>query len=135
MDTLSYNSYYGAINLFAGAVFNNISYYNASGMGRLSDILARQWLRVLFGDIEENLTVKKTWYDWYYLNPNTIRDWKAVYIKSESTKYLSTPENIYKAYTGTNRNVIEDKFTFNVSNKDFSVPNAISWNSIIGKPA
>jgi hypothetical protein len=135
IDPLVFDSYAGSVNLFAGAIFNNISYYSSNGLGRLSDILARQWLRVLFGDVEENLTVKKTWYDWYYINQNTIRTWKAVYIKSESVKYLLTPENIYKAYTGTNKNVVFDENTFKVSNKEFSIANNAKWLSITQKPA
>jgi hypothetical protein len=133
-DTLNFDQYSGSINLLSGVTFNNISYYLPSGLGRLSSVLTRPWLRVLRSEANPNQTL--TWYDWYYLDPiaKTKNTWKQVYIEDESTSYIFSPEDIHKAYVGTNKSIVDDDQTFNISNRDFSVINEVSWSRYSNKP-
>jgi len=133
-NALNFDQYSGGINLLAGATFNNISYYKPTGLGRLSNIFTRPWVRVLQGDLfsGENLT----WGDWYWKDEElkTNKTWKEVLVLEESTSYTSTPEDIHKAYVGTNKSIIGDEQTFSFSNDEFSIINDVSWSRISGKP-
>lgn len=134
LEGLSFDAFEGEINLLAGVTFNNISYYRSTGLGKLSSVNVRSWLRVWRS--EQNPSQAIIWNQWYYLDEiaRIKNNWKDVYILSESTAYLSTPEDIHKAYVGTNKQILDDDQTLSISNKDFSVINEASWSSISGKP-
>ena len=134
LEGLSFDGISGEINLLAGVTYNNISYYRSTGLGKLSSINIRPWLRVWRS--EQNPSQAIIWNQWYYLDEiaRIQNTWKNVYILSESTAYLSTPEDIHKAYVGTNKTIIDDEQTLVFSNKDFSVISEAAWSSISGKP-
>lgn len=133
-EALNYNEYAGGINLLSGITFNNISYYRPSGLGRLSSLLTRPWIRVLRSD--SNPTENLLWSQWYWKDEALAltNTWKEVLVLEESVAYTSTPADIHKAYVGTNKSIVGDDQTFSLSNKDFSVINDVSWSRISGKP-
>lgn len=134
LSALSYDQYSGGINLLAGVTFNNISYYKPSGLGRLSNLFTRPWIRVLRSD--SNPSENLRWSDWYWKNEQDriTNSWKEVLVFEESISYISTPEDIHKAYMGTNKSIVGDDQTFGFSNKEFLVVNDVSWSRISGKP-
>jgi hypothetical protein len=133
LTPLSFNNYYGAINLFAGAIFNNVSYYLPSGLGRITNVITRPWLRVL-SDSEINPTRDLIWQDWYIQDEATKRIWKQLYLISETSSYIFGPQQIHQSYIGTNKNVVDDNSTFSVGNNYFSYLKNVSWTRYIDKP-
>jgi len=121
----------GNIKIFGGFTFNDISYYLSEGMGIQRDINARTWQKVLDSDyagdpiIPDNL--------WSYWSAED-RKWQSVYELSKSSSYLSTPANIYQAYTGTNRYIIDDNSGIELNQTQTSVLTDVSWSAYTGKP-
>jgi len=133
-SSVNLNEYSGGINVLAGATFNNISFYKPAGLGKLTSVSTRPWLRALRS--EENPSQVLVWNEWYYLDPvaRSTNNWKSVYVLSESSSYISTPIDIHKSYMGTNKSVIGDQNVFNLSNRGFLVINDVSWSTISQKP-
>jgi hypothetical protein len=143
---ITFNNFVGYLNIFRGPTFNNVSYFNVTGLGEISGIEARKWLRVLTEDDISNFD----WEYWYDENGVTeIKDWRDVYIIDETKSSLITPSDIYKSYVGTNRIVVDDGesvsldaeqvFVYSSSTKtiDSQVSQnfAISWSRFSGIPA
>jgi len=103
-EPLRFDNYGGYFNLFRGPTFNNISFFNVSGLGETSGILARRWLRVL----TEDDIVNFDWEYWYDQNGNEIQQWRDIYVLQETRSSLITPQDIYKTFVGTNRIVVDD---------------------------
>lgn len=131
-NPLDFSNYTGAINIFGGAYFNNISYYLSEGLNEIASIVPRIWLDVLTEDNINNFD----WEYWYNQNgTSTIKQWKDVYVLAEEKQYSLTPEDIYKAYLGTNINVVDDNEGISIFNDDFYIITDVLWSSTIGKPA
>jgi hypothetical protein len=133
LEPLSFDQYPGSINLLGGVMFNNIAFFLPKGLGKLSTVLARPWLRIL---IDNTVSPAQTniWNDWYYVDPFTNNTWKKVLVESESSTYLITPEDIHRTYIGVNKNIVGDEYTFNFKNKGFSYAKEISWSRYSNKP-
>jgi hypothetical protein len=132
---LRFDGYPGYFNLFRGPTFNNISFFNITGLGETSGILARSWLRVLTEDDISNFD----WEYWYDQNGNEIQQWRDVYVLGETKSSLITPQDIYKTFVGTNRIVVDDNEQLTIDAESASlyasstriVNNAISRQSEI----
>lgn len=115
----------GSIDLFGGALFNNVSYYLSKGLGIKTDLTIRSWENVLNYD-----SVTRAWQFWDAGN----QKWRDVYILGQTTSYFSSPEDIYRSYTGTNKNIIDDKNGITFQKSGSTVYSAISWRTITEKP-
>jgi hypothetical protein len=132
---LRFDSYPGYFNLFRGPTFNNISFFNITGLGETLGILARSWLRVL----TEDDIVNFDWEYWYDQNGNEIQQWRDVYVLGETRSSLITPQDIYKTFVGTNRIVVDDNEQLTIDAESVSlyasstrtINNAISRQSEI----
>lgn len=133
-DPISFDSFTGAINLFGGVTFNNVSHYMASGLNEVATIIPRTWDDIYSPDGGTTI------YDWQYWYDNNgagpIRKWKDVYVLAEDQTFSLTPKDICSTYFGTNINVIDDGDGINVSNTDTSVFVNVDWNapSFVQKP-
>jgi hypothetical protein len=104
-EPLIFDNIVGYFNIFRGPTFNNISYFNVTGLGETSGILARSWLRVLTEDDISNFD----WEYWYDENGNSeIKQWRDVYVVGETKSFIITPQDIYKSFVGTNKIVVDD---------------------------
>jgi hypothetical protein len=104
-EPLIFDNIVGYFNIFRGPTFNNISYFNVTGLGETSGILARNWLRVLTEDDISNFD----WEYWYDENGNSeIKQWRDVYVVGETKSFIITPQDIYKSFVGTNKIVVDD---------------------------
>ncbi len=144
-NPLDYSNYTGNITMFGGFTFNNISCYSSKGFGKTSNTLIRSWQKVLTDD---NIT-NNVWLYWYNgvnssagVSPTAppptpsgpYKQWSNAYILSQENKFFLSPEDIYKAYTGTNINVFDDNTGISVTDRDFSIMQSVIWSSRIGKP-
>lgn len=131
-DPLNFSSFVGAINIFGGAYFNNISYYLSEGLNEIASVIPRPWQDILTEDNINN-------FDWeYWYNENglsPIKKWKNAYVFAEEQQYSLTAENIYKSYLGTNIDVVDDGGGISIFNDDFYVITDVLWSSTVGKPA
>lgn len=130
-DALDFSEYsQGSISLFGGFTFNDISYYLSEGLGIKTDLNIRTWDNILNEDYDGNpISPANVWSYW------SGNDWQYVYILGQSTSYLSTPANIYEAYTGTNRYVIDDNYGMQLQQTQTSVLTDVSWSVYTDKPA
>jgi hypothetical protein len=104
-DPLIFDNIVGYFNIFRGPTFNNISFFNVSGLGETVGILARNWLRVFTEDDVSNFDWQY-WYDENGLSP--IRQWRDMYVVGETKSFIITPQDIYKSFVGTNRIIVDD---------------------------
>jgi len=131
-EPLDYSSFTGAINIFGGSSFDNISYYSPQGLNQVSSIIARSWQDVLTEDNVTNLN----WGYWYNENGTSpIKQWKDVYVLAEAQRFSLDASDIYNSYLGTNVDVVDDGGGISVLNDDFYVFSDILWSSTVGKPA
>ena len=131
-DPLDFSSFAGAINIFGGAQFDNISYYLSEGLNEIASVIPRTWQNVLTEDNINNLD----WGYWYDENgTSVIKKWKNVYVFAEEQQYSLTASDIYKTYLGINVDIVDDGGGISVLNDDFYVFSDILWSSTVGKPA
>ena len=118
-NSLDFDSYLGAINLNGPGVFNNISHYKSTDLQQVQRTITRPWLRVK--------TQGLTNFDWqYWLNSYL---WEGMLSISQYEIYGVSPENVYKAYTGTNKIIIDDNDGLTIDADKLKVYSAISWSS------
>lgn len=115
----------GSVDLFGGLLFNNISYYLSKGLGIKTDLTIRSWENVLNFD-----NVTRAWSFW----DAGDQIWRDVYILGQTSSYFSTPEEIYKSYTGTNKNIIDDGTGVSFQKTQSKVYAGVSWRSLTEKP-
>lgn len=131
-DPLVFNDYVGYINLFRGVTFNNISYYDTTGLGERTATSPRIWLRVLTEDGLGNLT-------WAYWETDPItseqQTWRNVAVINERTVFDLSQNDIYKAFAGVNRIIVDDGTSLNVNSDQLTVFSGTSWNRFSGIPA
>jgi hypothetical protein len=107
-EPLVFDNFVGYFNIFRGSTFNNVSFFNLSGLGETSGILARKWLRVLVED-EDPVPDNFDWQYWYDENGlSLIKQWSGVYVLGETRSSVITPQDIYKTFVGTNRIIVDD---------------------------
>lgn len=115
----------GSIDLFGGAVFNNISYYLSKGLGIKTDLTIRSWENVLNFN-----SVKRAWSFW----DAGSQTWRDVYILGQISSYFSDPADIYHAYTGTNKNIVDDNMGVVFGKAQSSVYSQVLWQTSTKKP-
>ena len=99
---INFSNYTGAINIFQSAIFNNISYYKATSLQEAQSTIYRRW---------ENVDgVPLTPLDWQYwvLNGTPYGKWDNVLKVAETGIYGVSPETLFKSYSGTNRQIVDD---------------------------
>jgi hypothetical protein len=69
------------------------------------------------------------WSDW------SQKKWSDVYAIGRTSSYISTPEDIFNVYAGTNRNVIDDDSGISLTQIETVAINSVSWSVYSGKPA
>lgn len=126
IDELDYSEYLnGSIDLYGGAVFNNISYYLSQGLGIKTDLTIRNWENVLNYD-----SVTRAWSFW----DAGSQLWRDVYILGQSTSYFSTPQDIYRSYTGTNKSIVDDGYGIRMNTTQSLLFTQVNWSTLTEKP-
>lgn len=120
-DILNFKSYSGSIMVNGPIMFNNLSYYETTNLQEVQSVNKRPWARVKFAS--------DGFFDWEYWNEYYL--WQGVLVQSSTSYYGVNPEDLYKAYTGTNKIIIEDDKVFGIQGYEYSVYKDISWQSQI----
>jgi hypothetical protein len=131
-EPLDFSSFVGAVNIFGGTNFDNISYYSPDGLNQVASIIPRSWQDILTQDNVNNLN----WGYWYNENGSSpIKQWKDLYVFAEAQRFSLDVSDIYSSYLGTNGNVVDDNSGITIQNDDFYIYSDLIWSSTVGKPA
>ncbi len=125
-NTLEFSNYVGGIRLVGPLLFNNISFYQSTNLQEVSSVAKRPWLKV-----KQNGIVPL---DWFFWNVPTY-NWNRVLVLSDITYYGVDPQDLFKAFTGTNKFISGDNITFRLKNYKYRTYDAVSWQSQQIKPA
>jgi hypothetical protein len=117
----------GGIRVFGGSTINNVSYYLAEGLGVKTTLSTRTWSQVFTQD-----GVVPAGTTWNYWNGTT---WQGVYLLGQTRSYISTPSDIFDAYTGTNGEVVDDGYSMWFNHRQAQIVSDASWDSFTLKPA
>jgi hypothetical protein len=108
-QTIDFKNYQGAFRITGDVLINNISYYQSTSLQEVQVTVSRPWLRVKSSNSE---TLDRPWE--YWLDSFT---WNDVLVISSASFLGLNASNIYKAYTGTNKIIVDDlKVDTNTSN-------------------
>jgi hypothetical protein len=124
LNTLSFNSYLGNINLTGPAIFNNIAYYQATSLQEIETRTVRPWFRVL--------TDGTTVFDWQFWFNNFT--WDGVLISGSSQFYGINPSDIYKTYIGTNKIIIDDNQGLSYQTDKLKIYKDVEWSTTVSIP-
>lgn len=131
-EPIVFSNFTGAVNLFGGLHFDNISYYLSEGLSEISSTIPRTWQAVLVEDSENNFD----WAYWYNENgTSSIKRWDSVYLLTQEDEFSLDASDIFATYSGTNANIIDDGSGISIFNDDFYIYSNILWSSTVGKPA
>lgn len=125
-NTLEFSNYVGGIRIVGPMLFNNISFYQSTSLQEVSSVAKRPWLKVKQSGI--------TQLEWFFWNVPTY-NWNRVLVLSDITYYGVNPQDLFKAFTGTNKLVSGDNVTFRLKNYKYRTYDAVSWQSQQIKPA
>ena len=123
-NSLSFDSYSGAINLNGPMVFNNISYYQANSLQQLQKYITRPWIKVKNDGLVD--------LDWQYWFNNYI--WQEVLVISSSNLYATNPDEIYKSYIGTNKIIVDDSQGMSFDADKIKVYQETTWQTTVKTP-
>jgi len=125
-NTLEFSNYVGGIRIVGPLLFNNLSFYQSTSLQEVSSVSKRPWLKVKQSGV--------TALDWFFWNVPTY-NWNRVLVLSDITYYGVDPQDLFKAFTGTNKIIAGDNTTFRLKNYRYRTYDAVSWQSQQIKPA
>ena len=112
-NNLNFNNYNGKINLKHLMMYNNISFYQGTKSQQEQRVIFRSW-----DEVNEE--------SWGYWDNS---DWDNVVIKRRDTRYVVSPESVYKNYTGTSRIVIDDNEGIYLETDNLTVFQDATWQT------
>ena len=121
---LNFKSYAGSIMINGPIIFNSLSYYQTTNLQAIQTVTQRPWARVKFA--ADGL------FDWEYWNDYFL--WQGVLVQSSVSYYGVNPSDLYKAYTGTNKIIIDDSRVFSINGYEYSIFKDLTWQSQISDP-
>jgi hypothetical protein len=127
-NTKDFEEYSGAFRITGPMTVNNISHYKSTNLQEVQTRVTRPWFKV-----------KRTGsliLDWNFWNviPYLWGGDNSVLVISSTSYYGVDPSDIYKAYTGTNKIIIDDGEEIIFGGYAYTAYKDIGWNSIVSKP-
>jgi hypothetical protein len=119
-NTQDFNNYEGALRINGPLTFNSISYYKSTNLQEVQSVVERPWFKV---EKAGALTL-----DWNYWNAIPYL-WQEVLVISTTSYYGVDPSDIYKAYTGTNKIIVDDSIETKFGDYAYKVYNNITWKT------
>lgn len=126
---IDFSNYNGAINLFPSVTFNDISYYKSTSLQQAQSIVYRRW-----ENVDGTPLLPFDWYYWRGTDPGPYGLWDNVLKLAESAVYGVNPETLYKTYTGTNRQIIDDNASLVISDNGATIFTGAEWSTYTQKP-
>lgn len=127
-EPINYSNYNGAINLFPSAVFNNVAYYNSTSLQEALSIIYRRW-----NNVDGTPAIPYFWEYWKNAVSPTNK-WDNVLKIAESGVYGVSPETLFKSYTGTNRQIVDDNTQLTINSDGTMVFVGAEWSTYTQKP-
>lgn len=121
---LNFKSYTGTIMINGPIIFDSLSYYQTTSLQEIQQVDKRRWARVKFG--LDGLLDWEYWTDFYV--------WKGVLVASSSSYYGVNPADLYKAYTGTNKIIIDDTRPLRFKDYKYTAFQDLVWQAQISDP-
>jgi hypothetical protein len=118
---LNFKSYAGSIMVNGPIIFNSLSFYQTTNLQAIQTVTKRPWARVKFA--------VDGVFDWEYWNDYFV--WQGVLVQSAVSYYGVNPADIYKAYTGTNKIIVDDSRVFSFKDYEYAVFKDVLWQSQI----
>lgn len=116
---LNFKSYSGSIMINGPIIFDSLSYYQTTSLQEIQNVAKRPWARVKFA--------LDGFFDWEYWNDYYI--WQGVLVQSSISYYGVNPADLYKAYTGTNKIIVDDSRPLRFGDYEYAVFKDIEWQS------
>lgn len=133
-QSIDFRNYQGAFRINGPVLVNNISYFQSTSLQEVQTTISRPWLRVK-STTEDPLD--RPWD--YWLSAFT---WNEVLVISSASFLGLDASNIYKAYTGTNKIIIDDTKvdsnsanTFRLKNYEYNFLKNVLLESSTTNPA
>jgi hypothetical protein len=119
---LSLNSYSGSLRIVGKNVLvNNLSHYQLTSAQEVLTSVQRIW-----GEVKEpNGTVEM----WSYWTEDGDGTWSNVLNLGDTVLSSVNPEEFYKAYTGTNKKIVEDDSQLTFGDYQYNFYTEVSWQS------
>jgi len=118
-SVLNFKSYAGSIMINGPIIFDDLSYYQTTSLQEIQAVSKRPWARVKFAI--DGL------FDWEYWNDYYV--WQGVLVQSSISYYGVSPADLYKAYTGTNKIIIDDSRPLRFGDYEYAVFKDVEWQS------
>lgn len=118
-SVLNFKSYAGSIMINGPIIFDSLSYYQTTSLQEIQNVAKRPWARVKFA--------LDGFFDWEYWNDYYI--WQGVLVQSSISYYGVNPADLYKAYTGTNKIIVDDSRPLRFGDYEYAVFKDIEWQS------
>jgi hypothetical protein len=119
----------GALRITGPLVVNTISHYKSTNLQEVQQTATRPWYKVASAD-----TIDLDWIYW-----DTSFKWQEVLILSRTSYYGVNPSDIYRAYTGTNKVVVDNSLPvggedhLRIKMLSYSLYKDVTWQSNIIK--
>lgn len=123
-----FSNYSGAFRVTGPLTTNNISYYKSTNLQEVQTKVIRPWFKVK--------RAGALILDWNYWNviPYLWGGDNSVLVISSTSYYGVDPSDVYKAYTGTNKIIVDDEEVFSFGDYVYSAYEDITWMPSIQKP-
>jgi hypothetical protein len=121
----------GSLELYEGALYNNISIYEKPQITSNFTVGSRNWQEARFTDIEtetESITTENQWDDWL------VYTWTELYAPVELFKFAIDGKNILESYSGTAGVVIDDNATILFNSNGADLFSNVTWETRLVKP-
>ena len=121
---LDFDSFVGGFRITGPILINNISQYQSTNLQEIQRQVLRSWFTAKYQSVDV--------YDWDFWSDDFT--WNGVLVFSSSTFFGISPEDIYKAYIGTNKIIIDDERPIRLNDYEYSTYQAIEWETSVIKP-
>jgi hypothetical protein len=121
---LDFDSFVGGFRITGPILINNISQYQSTNLQEVQRKTLRSWFAAKFANPDT--------YDWDFWSEDFT--WNGVLVFSSSTFLGVDPQDIYKAYTGTNKIIVDDDRPIRIDDYQYSAYQAVNWQTAIIKP-
>jgi len=123
-NIIDFTEYVGEIKITGPVLVNNISYYQSTTLQEVKTVVNRQWFQVL----NDGLSIQ----DWeYWVDAG---NWENVLVLSTTSFYGVNPQNVYDAFAGTNKIIVDDERPLLFGKYEYLFNTDVIWQSRVSNP-
>jgi hypothetical protein len=133
-QSIDFRNYQGAFRINGPVLVNNVSYFQSTSLQEVQTTISRPWLRVKSATEDP---LDRPWDFWL-----SAFTWNEVLVISSASFLGLDASNIYKAYTGTNKIIVDDikvdsnsANTFRLKNYEYNFLKNVLLESSTTNPA